>query len=107
MKKDEFLDYHKDCCDRLVEITKKKNSDYSGNNENPFFNYEAIEKLDVASVEQGFLTRILDKYNRVNSFVKQGFLTVEDEKVEDTLLDMANYAIMMSAYFKHKKQLNK
>ena len=30
-----------------------------------FFNYEAIEKLEVASVEQGFLTRILDKYNRV------------------------------------------
>lgn len=107
MNKKEFLEYHKKSCEHLINLTQKKNKDYSGNNENPFFNYEAIEKLNVSTVEQGFLVRMLDKYNRINSFVIQGILEVEDEKVEDTLFDLANYSIMMAAYIKYKKELNK
>jgi hypothetical protein len=103
MNKDEFLDYHKNCCDYLVDLTRKKNKDYSGNNDNPFFNYESTERLNVTSTEKGFLVRMLDKYNRINSFIEQGVFEVEDEKIEDTLLDLANYSIMMSAYIKHKK----
>lgn len=104
MDKLEFLTYHKNCCEYLVDLTQKKNKDYSGNNDNPFLNYESTEKLDVTSTEQGFLVRMLDKYNRVNSFIKQGVFEVEDEKIEDTLLDLANYSIMLSAYIKHKKE---
>lgn len=104
MDKEDFLKYHEECCKSLVDLTQKKNKDYSGDDfNNPFSNYEAVEKLNVVTAEEGFLVRIMDKYNRVRSFVKQGVLEVQDEKVEDTLLDLANYSIMMSAYIKHKK----
>ena len=106
MNQKEFLEYHKKSCEYLIDLTQKKNKDYSGNNDNPFFNYESTEKLNVTSTEKGFLVRMLDKYNRINSFVEQGVLEVKDEKIEDTLLDLANYSIMMSAYIKHKKDKN-
>lgn len=106
MNKEEFLQYHKECCEYLIDLTQKKNNDYSGNNDNPFLNYESIEKLDITTTERGFMVRMLDKYNRINSFIKQGVFLVIEEKIEDTLLDLANYAIMMAAYIKHKKQIN-
>lgn len=105
MNREEFLEYHKNVCDKLHLLTIKKNGDYSGGNINPFFNYESVERNEVTSTEIGFMTRIMDKYNRINSFIKQGFFNVEDEKIEDTCLDAANYFIMLSAYFKHKKNI--
>ena len=62
-----------------------------------------VEKIGIASTEQGFLTRMMDKISRVNSFVKQGTLNVADEKIEDTLMDLANYAILMAGYLRSKK----
>ena len=38
--------------------------------------------------------RLTDKLNRLSSFAKGQDMQVADEKVEDTLMDMANYAIM-------------
>lgn len=40
-----------------------------------------------------FLVRLEDKLNRVRTLSKQE-ANVADEKIEDTLLDMANYAIL-------------
>ena len=105
MNREEYLAYHEYCTKKLVEITKKKNHDYSGfSDDNPFANFEIVEKTGVASVEQGFLTRMLDKFSRINSFVKQGVLSVEDEKIEDTLLDLANYSLLLAGYIKSKKE---
>lgn len=38
--------------------------------------------------------RLNDKLNRLESFAKNKDMHVNDEKVEDTLMDLANYAIM-------------
>jgi hypothetical protein len=62
-----------------------------------------VESIGFASTEQGFLTRITDKLMRVSTFVKTGILKVADEKVEDTLLDMANYCLLMICYLRSKK----
>ena len=106
MNKKEFLEFHKSTCEKLIDLTRTKNADYSNDNDNPFHNFESVEKLDVTTTEIGFMTRIMDKYNRINSFIKQGFYYVEDEKIEDTCLDAANYFIMLAAWFKHKKEIN-
>lgn len=104
MSTQEFIDYHRASCDKLVEITKSKNHDYAGfSDADPFANFKLVEKMGVATVEQGILTRMLDKVSRVNSFLKQGMLNVSDEKIEDTLLDLANYSIILSGYMKSKK----
>lgn len=105
MKREEYLKYHEAMCQKMIEITKAKNHDYSGFEEDdPFANFKIVEKAGVASVEQGFLTRMLDKFSRINSFVQQGTLSVADEKIEDTLLDLANYSILLAGYIKSKKE---
>ena len=38
--------------------------------------------------------RLSDKLNRLDSFAMKQDMKVSDESVEDTLMDMANYAIM-------------
>lgn len=102
MNIEDFLQAHSDICDNLKEIVKKKNADYSGDDD-AFNNLRSVETLNITSTENGFLTRMSDKFNRIISFVKKGVLLVEDEKIEDTLLDLANYAILMNIYIKNKK----
>ena len=103
MNKQEFFKFHEDFCGKIRTISEKKNSDYTGEDTCPFANFTAVERNGIASTEQGFLTRMMDKMQRINSYVQQGTLLVEDEKVEDTLMDLANYCILMAAYLHQKK----
>jgi hypothetical protein len=59
--------------------------------------------MGVASAEQGFFTRMTDKMMRIGGFIKNGTLLVLDEKVEDTLQDLAIYCIIMICYLQDKK----
>lgn len=105
MKTKEYLEFHREVCDRMVEVTKNKSHDYAGfADDDPFANFRVVESCGVASVEQGFLTRMMDKISRINSFVKQGVCNVKDEKIEDTLIDLANYSILMAGYIRSKKE---
>ena len=88
---------------QMQEVTKKKNADYTGKTEDPFANFTKVEVLGICSTNQGFLTRMTDKFSRIISFVQKGVLEVEDEKIEDTLMDLANYCILFSAYIKAEK----
>ncbi len=103
MTKDEYLSYHKSTCDRLVAITAAKNADYTGTDPDPFANFARVSLMGICSTEQGFLTRMLDKFCRVTSFVQQGTLKVKDESVEDTLFDLANYCILLAGYIRSQK----
>ena len=106
VNKVEYIKYHADCCARMVEITKAKNADYTGTVDNPFANFTSVEVEGICSTEQGFLVRMKDKFARIKSFVQKGVLEVKDESVEDTLLDLANYCILMAGYIKAKKAAN-
>ncbi len=77
---------HQEICKLLTETYKKKNEDYGNSFGNTF------EKLGLVSA----VTRIADKVNRLESLsVKsEKDRLVKDEKIEDTLLDLANYSIM-------------
>lgn len=69
----------------MADIYRRKNSDY-GNS------------FDESCNEFGLISPIIrmsDKLNRLKSLAKDGSgAQVEDEKIEDTLMDLANYAIM-------------
>lgn len=107
MTKEEYLDFHEKTCAKMVSITRAKNADYTGNSPNPFANFTRVEALGICSTEQGFLTRMMDKFCRISSFVQQGTLQVKDESVEDTLLDLANYAILLAGYIHSQKHVPK
>lgn len=105
MTKKEYLKFHANACTRMVEITRKKNADYTGTGSDPFSNFSRVESMGACTAMQGFLVRILDKYSRLVSFSQRGFLLVAEESFEDTCLDMANYAILLAGYV--KSQSNK
>lgn len=104
MNKKEYMAYHLACCAKMHDITVKKNADYTGETDDPFFNFTRVEAVGIASTEQGFLTRMIDKISRIITFSQKGILLVADESIEDTLLDLSNYCILMAGYIKSKKE---
>ena len=75
---------HAGICAELTNTYRKKNADYG----NSFS--RAVEKYGLVSA----LTRISDKFNRLESLILHKEQEIKDESVQDTLLDLANYCIM-------------
>ncbi len=101
----ELIDFHKATCDKMHSTLVQKNHDYAGGGErNPFSNFLNVENLGLCDAEIGFVTRMTDKLSRIITFVKKGTLKVADESVVDTLIDLANYCILMAAYISSKRR---
>lgn len=75
---------HYAICQKLNQVYKAKNHDYGDS-----FG-DTYKKLGIISA----VTRLSDKMNRLMSLAVSHDAQVKDEKIEDTLLDMSNYAIM-------------
>lgn len=104
MTRADYLKFHEDFCAKARELSARKNSDYAGSGgESPFANFTRVEALGIASTEQGFLTRMMDKFCRLATFCKDGKLSVQDESAMDTLLDLVNYSCLLAAYLKDKQ----
>lgn len=76
--------------EKFTEITSNMAKTYAAKNHDYGNSFEqSLDKFGlVASV-----VRLGDKMNRIESLTKKG-AQVKDESIKDTLLDMANYAIM-------------
>lgn len=86
----------------MLTITSQKNKDYAGiSASDAFRNFKLSEVVGVASVEEGFIVRMLDKVQRAANLLKQDNAVV-DEKITDTLLDLAVYSIMLKIYISNK-----
>ena len=77
------VDIHKNICMTLNNTYERKNSDYGDS---------------FASLREEFpdaiLIRLTDKLNRLKTLMRGVEQKVNDESIEDTLLDLANYCIM-------------
>jgi hypothetical protein len=102
MTKQEYFEFANTFFNTCIEISKKKNADYTGGNDNPFSNFTSVENLGIKT-EQGFLTRMMDKMARIGSYVSKGELQVKDESVIDTLRDLANYSCLLAGYIISRK----
>lgn len=74
---------HKQICDKIHNLYKTKNHDYGNSFHKSFEEYG----LPMAAIRLG------DKYNRFKILINKNN-QVTDESLKDTLLDLANYAIM-------------
>lgn len=79
-----MINQHEMVLEKLHDIYKSKNQDYG----NSFG--ETFDELGPISA----VTRISDKYKRMVQLSVHGDRQVDDETLEDTLIDLANYAIM-------------
>jgi hypothetical protein len=84
---------HLKICEELNEIYINKNHDYGDS-----FG-ETFRKLGIVSA----VTRITDKTNRLQSLCKKE-QKVNDESIRDTLMDLANYAIMTIIEFDEERE---
>ena len=98
----EYKAFHKQMCEKMIKLTEDKNSDYCGDSPSAFTNFERVEKEGITSTEIGILTRMMDKFARLNSFVQKDSYKVQDEKIEDTAADLANYAIILAGVIQSK-----
>lgn len=100
-----FLAQFKKVTDDMYETAVRKNSDYTGDNSDAFKNFTAVEIATGGEVttEMGFFTRMTDKMSRFAGFLRNGTLKVQDEKIEDTILDLAIYCILLVIYRRSKR----
>ena len=78
------VELHADICHDMHELYKRKNADYGDS-------FAQLRKRYPNFV----CMRLFDKLNRLDTLIQPGYeAQVTDEKLEDTLMDIANYAIM-------------
>jgi hypothetical protein len=105
MTLDEYIEIHQRLCDEARELSKAKNHDYAGaGGAFPFANFERCEMLGVTTTTRGFLVRMTDKLSRIIEFARTGTFAVQDEKLEDTIKDLINYACLLYAYEQDRKR---
>ena len=84
------VDMHMDICNQLNKLYEQKNHDY-GDSFHAIFLEEGMAMARI---------RLSDKLNRFKQLSRTCYGTgvderlVKDESIEDTLMDLANYAIM-------------
>lgn len=84
-----FLDY----LESMKDLYLKKNHDYGDSVSKTFDEYGLTS----------FLVRMDDKMNRIKTLNKIQDTAVRGEKIEDTLLDLANYAILALTEIEFRK----
>lgn len=78
------IEIHKSLCDKTHELYENKNADYGDS-------FSQLRKRYPNFV----CMRLFDKLNRLDTIIQPGYeCKVSDEKIEDTLMDIANYALM-------------
>lgn len=78
------LEQHAMICDEIKELYRKKNADYG-------------DSFHTTFLEEGMAMsriRLTDKLERFKRLTKSNEQNVKDENIRDTLIDLANYAIM-------------
>jgi hypothetical protein len=96
----QLLQFHQHVTDRAYKLMAEKNHDYTAASEDPFNNFR---EFGDSIGELGIAIRMSDKWRRFRTFIKKGMLKVKEEKVEDTLIDLINYAIIWMAYRRRRK----
>ena len=105
MNSKELLDLHDATCRECKDIMRTKNSDYTGGKgaTDPFANFKSSVVIGIHPVH-GLLMRVLDKIQRIRSFVNDKELQVPDESVEDACHDIINYAILAKAMLREERK---
>lgn len=86
-----------DLTNEMNELYRKKNADYGNSFDISLNKYGMIAAL----------TRMSDKFNRLETLILNKNQQVSDEKIEDTLMDLASYCIMTLKWMNNDISSNK
>ena len=74
----------KQITNEMVNLYERKNSDYGSSVNDTYKKYGMVS----------YLVRMEDKMNRIRNIVLNGNQKVEDERIKDSLLDLAVYSVL-------------
>ena len=94
MKMGDKIALHAEICTALTNLYECKNHDYGDSFAKSFAEYGMAMPC----------IRLEDKLNRLKALSRSGQQMVDDERVEDTLMDLANYAIMTMVEMKVQEE---
>lgn len=78
----------------MADLCERKNKDYGASVNDTFSKYGEV----------AYLVRIEDKLNRARNLILNKKQEVQDEKIRDTIIDMANYCILMIIDMENKNE---
>ena len=90
-----------DVLDRISKLHKNKSADY-GSETDPLANIRSGAEFVGIEPWRGCMVRICDKMQRLKTFCRTGKLV--HEGVEDTLMDLASYAIVAMVLFNEERK---
>lgn len=85
-----MIDMFEQALQLMADIHSKKNSDYGNSFD------DTCNKFGMVAA----LVRMYDKLNRLSTLSKIDYIAKVDESIEDTLIDLANYAILTYCWLK-------
>ena len=100
-KPEQLFEVHAKTFESALAIIKKKNADY-GASDDALRNFRFVEQLGIP-MEIGIITRIADKLARIGKIITTGKQEVLDETVQDTIVDIINYLIILKAALQEKE----
>ncbi len=100
MNRTQFFEFAKSFYERAFQIMQNKNDDYS-QKDDPYLNFKLIALMLDISPEEAMFSRMTDKYSRLKVCLKKG-VSVKEETLEDTLIDIVNYSVLLAGYLKKK-----
>lgn len=94
--REKLLAAHRLICESARRVMVGKNSDYALE-DYPYKNLESTAAFTRVSTEEGILVRMGDKMSRLGVLLdpSNSGPAVKDESIDDTLLDLINYAILL------------
>lgn len=103
MTKDKYFQLAESELNGILELIKRKGNDYSGGSEDVLENFKLAEKLGLAKAEVGLLLRMMDKVQRVRSFLSKGTLDVQNESAQDAVRDIIGYSLALLGLMEENK----
>ena len=103
MTKDQLLTLFDKTLQNCRETMVGKNNDYAGDSD-PLKNFHSYAIVGV-DPRKGILTRMVDKVSRLSNFAEGKEMKIVDEKVDDTIEDLINYAVLLRAAFEAPKPM--
>ncbi len=93
--------------EKMRELHLKKDADYAGDSK-PFDNFRSASEVGIKP-STGVFVRVQDKFKRVQNLLKRELrgigTSVADESIEDTLLDLSAYALIVLVLRQEEKPL--
>ena len=101
-KREILFQLQRDTFQSCEDIIKAKNADYA-DDDDPYSNFRTASLFGIHPAI-GILLRVMDKIQRIVSFIKKDKLEVKGESFEDACDDIINYMVLIKGFLKDKQE---